>query len=337
MSRVLRRCALVAARAPFADAAVDVLERMDRGGRDAFNVLAYHRIGRPDRPSDLDPRLISATPERFEAQLAYLATQASPMSFQELLDVRRGRGRLRPRSVLLTFDDAYVDFAEYAWPLLRRYGVPAVLFVPTSYPDRPDSAFWWDRFHAAIEGTSRRRLDLPGVSLPLGSASERRSARVWAETQVHTLAHERAMGLVDDVEAALAAPPPRNAVLSWDELRALARDGLVVGAHTRTHPLLHRLAPAAVRDEILGSAADLERELGEAPVAFAYPGGYHSDAAVAAVREAGFELAFTVARGTNDVSDCDWYRLRRVHVGVRSPLAALRIQLLRRPRPAVAW
>ena len=51
-------------------------------------------------------------------------------------------GRIRDRVVALTFDDAYRDFVTAAWPLLRRYGFTATMFVPTDHVGgRAD----WDR------------------------------------------------------------------------------------------------------------------------------------------------------------------------------------------------
>ena len=327
----LRRGALAAARTPLFSTLVAALDRADSGGG-RFTALLYHRIGVPDRASSLDPSLISATPEAFEAQIAYIAARRYALSLDELLDVRRGRARLPPRSVLVTFDDAYRDFAEHAWPVLRRYDVPAVLFVPTAYPDDPERAFWWDRLYAALHGTSETTLKLPWSTLRLRNAAERVQAFRDVSSRMKTLDHKSAMALLDAVETELKAPRLSGTVLGWDELRRLAREGLAVAPHTRTHPLLDRLDPSKLDDEIRGSARDLERELGAAPPAFAYPGGGHSDAVVASVARAGFELAFTTGRGGNDLHAADWLRLRRTNVGLRSSLAVVRAQLLSRPR-----
>jgi peptidoglycan/xylan/chitin deacetylase (PgdA/CDA1 family) len=297
-----------------------------------FDVLVYHRIGDPAERSGLDPALISATPEAFEAQMAYLAARRNVLSLDDLLEVRRGRTRLPPRSVLVTFDDGYRDFATHAWPALRRHGVPATLFVPTDYPDRPERAFWWDRLYAAISLSPSTSMHVGSETLPLRDDAHRRRAFRLVSREVEALGWKRAMALVDEVESQLGARAPRGAVLGWDELRRLVGEGLAVAPHTRSHPLLHRLDPALLENEIRGSAAELRRHLGASPPAFAYPGGGHSDAVVACAERAGFEIAFTTGRGANELARCDWLRLRRTNVGARSSLALVRAQLLRRPR-----
>src|SRR6185437_4555254 len=106
----------------------------------------------------------------FERQMRALASWARPVSLEQMLAASLPR-----RAVTVTFDDAYADFAECAWPVLRRYGIPVTLFVPTAYPGSPDTRFWWDRLHAALECASEP-LPTPLGRLRLDSPSRRRSA-----------------------------------------------------------------------------------------------------------------------------------------------------------------
>jgi peptidoglycan/xylan/chitin deacetylase (PgdA/CDA1 family) len=72
-----------------------------------------------------------------------------------------------------------------------------------------------------------------------------------------------------------AADPgiPAERVLDWPALVALRADGVEIGSHSRTHPDLTALGPAALEDEIARSADDIERETGVRPRCFAYPYG----------------------------------------------------------------
>ncbi|MGQ0764519.1 MAG: polysaccharide deacetylase family protein [Gemmatimonadota bacterium] len=66
---------------------------------------------------------------------------------------------------------------------------------------------------------------------------------------------------------------PRFPLMSWPTLGRLREGGASIGAHTRRHPSLPSLAPAAVEEELRGSAEAIERELGVPPDSFAYPYG----------------------------------------------------------------
>jgi peptidoglycan/xylan/chitin deacetylase (PgdA/CDA1 family) len=328
-SQALRRSASVAARGKAFAWLVAGLERAARAHPDLLAVLTYHRVDDPSASPLLYPGLISAQPAEFEEQMGFLASQCRPISLTDLRAARRGEARLEPRSVLVTFDDGYRDFAEHAWPILKRQGIPVTLFVPTAYPGDPDKAFWWDRLYGALVSAGPRGpVATSAGELPLATEADRLQAFRRLRGHLQALSHEEAMRLVDEVCAALAAPAPESAVLGWPELRALAADGVALAPHSRSHPLLDRLPRKEVRDEIVGSLEDLESEIGVAPPVFAYPGGAQDAYVADILEEAGFELAFATARGTNDVRRTDWLRLRRINVGRASGVPLIRAQLL---------
>ncbi len=72
---------------------------------------------------------------------------------------------------------------------------------------------------------------------------------------------------------------PRLPLMGWDTLNRLADEGLELGAHGRTHPHLDRLDGAPQRDEIVGSAEDLDEHTGTPPASFCYPYGDYDDRA----------------------------------------------------------
>jgi peptidoglycan/xylan/chitin deacetylase (PgdA/CDA1 family) len=234
---------------------------------------------------------------------------------------------------MVTFDDGYRDFAAHAWPVMRDLAIPATLFVATAFASDPTTPFWWDSLwtalHTADRGTS---VATPHGTLPAGPDAAMNTMgrlRDWLKT----LEHDDAMAEVDRIVATLVVgvPAPEPAVLGWDELRALAADGVTLAPHTRHHPLLDRVPLERAVDEIAGSLADLEREVGgvaSIPPVLAYPSGAHGGSAPEAARRAGMVLAVTTVRGGNDLRHADPLRLRRINVGGRTSTALLRAQLV---------
>ena len=309
----LSSVALRLARTSAAEAVAGGLERVDRRSARMLTVLTYHRVDEPGARPLLDPALLSAAPADFERQIANVAARHRPLSLSELLAIRHGEAELPERAVLVTFDDAYRDFAEHAWPVLRRHGVPATLFVPTAYAGERDRRFWWDRLYAAFAMSGR---------------SDALDAHRQASREVSALPHVAAMQRVGELVAELGEVDPGDEVLSWQELRELATDGVELAAHTRTHPRLDRLPLDEAVAEVRGSLGDLERETGSAAAAFAYPEGGHADDIVRALADEGVEVAFTTERGVNDFRRPDWLRLRRINVGRRSSVGAISLQVL---------
>lgn len=76
---------------------------------------------------------------------------------------------------------------------------------------------------------------------------------------------------------------PTLPLLGWDALRRLAARGITLGAHTRSHPRLTELPPAARREEVAGSVARIAKETGQRPTSFAYPYGDVDDEVAAEV------------------------------------------------------
>ena len=323
-----RRIATAAIEVAAGSRLLDLLERS--GGSDArvLRVLTYHRVIDPgDAPHY--PGVLSATPNGFAAQMRTIAERFRVVPIAEVVTALRERAPLPPRALLITFDDAYRDFADHAWPVLKELGLPVALFVPTGFPAHPDRSFWWDRLYRAV--TSARRDDaLPSAAgrLLLNTPVERERSFRRVRDRVKALPHREAMELVARVCSELEPSPLAGEVLSWDRLRTLAYEGVSLCAHTRSHVLLDQVREEEIRAEISGSLEDLRREVGEALPVLAYPGGHYGRDALRVARELGLVAAFTTRRGVNDLRNTDPLQLRRVPVTMRTSDALLRAQLL---------
>lgn len=300
---------------------LSALEFADRSV-DRVRILAYHRVDEIDPDDDLDPGLISATPSDFEAQIRLVAERYSPISLDELVAAHRGQGTLPPRAVLMTFDDGYEDFARNAWPIMKRFGVPAVLFVPTSFPDSDGPGFWWDRLYAALVRTRERQIHVSEVGvLELGDYEKRRSAHKILRTHAKTLPHQEALDWLGDVIDRLADIPSVHRVLGWEALRQLAADGVAVCSHSNAHALCNRLTLPELAEDLAISKARIETELGDAapPPVFAYPSSASDPTVHRAVADAGYVLGFGGQRGVARLPFADPMNLMRMPAHRYSP------------------
>jgi peptidoglycan/xylan/chitin deacetylase (PgdA/CDA1 family) len=248
----------------------------------------------------------------------------------EVLEAIAKKQRLPQRAVLVTFDDAYFDF-DIAWSILKPLKLPATLFVPTAYPDQPERAFWWDRLYRAMMNASRRELKIAPLGvLPLADAKTRAASLKSVQNHIKTIPHREATALVDAICEKLDSKPlVQKSVLSWKELRQLAKEGVTMCAHTQTHPIMTQLTLEDLRREVVGSQEDLKREIGAALPIFCYPSGSHDDAVVKVLREENFRVAFTTVKGQNDLRTADLLRLRRTNMTRRTSLPFFRVKLMK--------
>ena len=95
-------------------------------------VLCYHAVS-PTWESDL-----SVAPDALERQIEHLLRRGwRPATFSEAIVGPRDR-----RAFAVTFDDAFATVRTYAAPVLRQFGVPATLFVPTSFIEGEGILAW---------------------------------------------------------------------------------------------------------------------------------------------------------------------------------------------------
>ncbi|MEY4744751.1 MAG: hypothetical protein RL272_696 [Candidatus Parcubacteria bacterium] len=95
----------------------------------------------------------------------------------------------------------------------------------------------------------------------------------------------------------------RPGYFTWEQLRTLRDAGMSIESHSIFHPYLEKLDDAALRAEVTGSKAAIEKELGIAVDSFAYPFGTHPDRVIAAVRDAGYATARTLRHSAGVGSD----------------------------------
>jgi peptidoglycan/xylan/chitin deacetylase (PgdA/CDA1 family) len=310
-----------------------------------LRVLGYHRVEEPRAPRlDLAPDLVSASPALFGQHMRLLAERFHPVGADEVLAALQRRHTLPARAVLVTFDDAYIDFLQFAWPILRAERIPAILFVPTAFVDHPEAIFWWDAVWQIVSRTNAALIPrASGRPLMLRSWSDRLAAsRRLAEDFKRLPPERRAAACTALAERLGVRVEPTRAVLGWAALRQLQADGLAIAGHGRRHELLDQLGPGAVQDEVAGCRDDLVRELGRCAALFAYPNGNVNGPAARSLQAAGFQAGFTVVHGHNVLERADprllrrdqvagWHRLG-LAVRLSGPVAALRTRRHRLPR-----
>jgi peptidoglycan/xylan/chitin deacetylase (PgdA/CDA1 family) len=270
------------------------------GGR--LSVLVLHRV--LAGPDPLFPEAMDAS--RFRQTCDWMKSMFRVLPLDEAVR-KLQRGTLPACAAAITFDDGYADNLGVAMPILQQAGLPATVFITTGFLD--GGCMWNDIIIESFRLTARDRVALGDIveslpadrALPLSTASERRVAAEAVIAAVKYLEPVRRLQVVRELASWLAVVPPSDLMLNSPDVRKLRLGGLQIGAHTVTHPILTRLAPPQMRQELQDSKATLEQLTGESVTLLAYPNGRPGEdydlPAVALARELGFEAAFTTVRG----------------------------------------
>jgi peptidoglycan/xylan/chitin deacetylase (PgdA/CDA1 family) len=292
-----------------------------------FAILCYHRIG-----SGGVPLYSGLPPAVFEAQIRFLRKRYRIVSIDELYASLRNPSSVE-QTVTITFDDGYRDLYTHAFPILQRYKVPATIYLTVGAIESGYAA-WYDRIFVALKSFPGNQLDLtleqPRV-LQLNSLPARIEAGVEIIGFLRTVSNERRLQWCASFEkrVPVSADELGNCMLTWEQVKAMHRNGISFGSHTMTHPVLSRVPPPEIEKELIQSKEIIEGKINSPVLDFAYPFGKSSDCGNSAeelLGRCGYRTAVTTIEGVN-APEVNLYALRRSQIGEERSLAMFALKL----------
>lgn len=242
-----------------------------------FPILSYHRVAAdPVAMADDIALGLAITRQEFEAHAAHLAEAWFVLPLSEALRLAHARD-LPAGACAITFDDGWADTYEVAFPILRRFGLTATLFIAAEYIDTGHTLPTTRLYRALLEQARRN-------GEPTSAARLRYQAikRAGAATIAASL---RALG------DGPPAPDLGDRMLTRTQVRELASAGWEIGCHGRSHVSLKGLKPSALLRETAEAKDALESKMAAEATGFCYPLDDWDTTAAAAVRDAGFAYA----------------------------------------------
>jgi peptidoglycan/xylan/chitin deacetylase (PgdA/CDA1 family) len=293
---------------------------IDRRLRERAVVLTYHRVipasEIADSPSN--PGIVVSS-RAFEAQMSCLRRHFTPLSLDRFISMATGGESFEPRSCLVTFDDGWRDNFEHALPILKKYEVPAVLYLATGFIGS-ERTFWQESMAGALLKIRRRRErielspELEAVRPCLAAADD--VARAAITRLVSSFKHadqEKIDRFQAELERLAGGPPVKvRHFMDWDEVAAMRQAGVELGCHGVNHLLLTDDGTDAAF-EAEESRRVLQEKTGAPPSSFCYPNGDYDRNVIEAVRRAGFSVAFSTDRVYVSRAD-DPYLLKRNNI-----------------------
>lgn len=225
----------------------------------AVPVLMYHHVSP-------NPGLVTVSPDTFAAQMEYLATRGyTTLSAEVFAAFLRGECEVPEKSVLITFDDGYLDNYVHAYPILQKFSLHAVLFVVTGWigegPARP---------HAGMQARPPDCPDHRGCMSEIEADRKDKVMLRWSEIEIMQQA------------GAFEFHSHTHSHVRWDKEYADPEQRI-----------------AALGTDLLDSRATLARRLDSDRPQLCWPWGYYEPAYVDAALAAGFNTLYSVAKGVS--------------------------------------
>jgi len=284
-------------------------------------VFVYHRI----HPGKGNARVANICPEEFEKQIRYLKENFVIYSIEKLVNVLKNNqidNEGIKNIAVVTFDDGYKDNYIYAYPILKKYKIPASIFLITDYVGK-GKLFWWDEMEYILYYTKKEKINLLNLGTFLLTDDEKKfNCFLFLLKKFKKRSNELKNKYINDLKNVCNVIIPldlgKKGILSWDEICEMKDNGISFGAHTLTHTNLKNADLEEAEKEIVQSKAIIEKKVKTNVRSFAYPYGskFYDNKIVKLLKNNGFDCAFTTSEKLiNQFKFCNIYSLPRISAG----------------------
>jgi peptidoglycan/xylan/chitin deacetylase (PgdA/CDA1 family) len=276
-------------------------------------ILTYHRFS--ERDDD-----VSTSAAALDEQLAYLKAHYRIVPLSELVGYLTGGGATPPGLAAITIDDGYSDAYQIAYPLLRRHKAPATVYVVTEFVEGR-AWLWTDKMRFLTSRADSQELltSINGdtLRLRLGDDRSRRRAAERINSALKQLDDHAKNEAINLIAAALGVRVPETpsdefASIDWQQACEMDANGVEIGSHTLTHPILTKVDEPRLLRELSESRTQLESKLKRRIEHFCYPNGNYDHRVRSEVAKSGYVSAVTTVSGLSKAGD-DLLSLRRIH------------------------
>ena len=153
--------------------------------RHGLTIVMYHAVVREPLPvSDW----CFLAEDSFQRQIEYLSRHFSVVPMSSAVELLQ-KGRVDKPTAVITFDDGYQNNFDVAFPVLKKHGVPATIFLTTGFVDTADT-IWFCHIIDALSRTRKTSMRWENAELDLSGAGAKAnaSARLQASIKEHPAA-----------------------------------------------------------------------------------------------------------------------------------------------------
>ncbi|HEY4732685.1 MAG TPA: polysaccharide deacetylase family protein [Gammaproteobacteria bacterium] len=280
-------------------------------------VLMYHRFSANGVGDGLPVKA-------FEAQMKLVANNFNPITLDHLCECRKKSANLPDNPVIITVDDGYQDFYDLAYPILKRYSIPATIYITVNFIEQK-IWLWPDKVTYVLKQINEPVLHTAFIdkidTCDTVNKDSREVAWNYIIGKCISMAPDARDSYIHELASAAGVsmpefPPEDYAGMTWLQVRELSDNGIDIGAHTCNHPILSKIPDDQLIDEIDGCKRRIEANIGRNVNNFCYPNGRRDDYN-SSIKEmiiaSGYE---TAATSFYDKDGCnDLFELRRHGVG----------------------
>ena len=264
-------------------------------------IFMYHRVVK-NMPKEMHDPSLFVSADTFEMHIKEAAKLFDIIPLENMFRITKKNRR----QCAITFDDGWIDNYEIAFPILKKYKVPATIFLPVSFINSK-RCFWFENLYDIAKLSVAKNVEQLFIqyfheATPSWNPPILNSQTLSDLTSV--LKYLQANILDELIEKAYInlniTPSNKKMIMDWEQISEMGQYGITFGSHGLNHRILQTLDSEQKRREIFKSCKILEKKAIPMVPFYSYPNGRWDKESVAFVSEAGCQGAVTTHLGYNN-------------------------------------
>lgn len=261
---------------------------------------------------------LRVSPEFFEKFLREQQERLELISIDEVPERMHQHKKGDKLFGVITFDDGYEDNYAYAYPILKKLGVPFTIYVSVNLVNN-HTPIW--NYPLIIERIIKQNgeLNINGKHYECLTQEQKINTFHQLKSLLFSLPYDKlreefkrifAEYITDDVY--------QQNTLTWEQIEEMSKDPLcIIGSHTMSHCRLTITDNKSLQYELGESKKILEKHIGKTVEHLSYPYGWKTDVsaeAIAFAQQTGYKTALRSFGGPVRKQDVDLFNLKRIQV-----------------------
>lgn len=233
--------------------------------------------------------------------IKYIKKTYNVISITDLLDYFQNGKLLKPNSLLLTFDDGDISVYKKAFPLLKKYNIPAIIFIITQLINTK-IPFWWEELEYYFGAEEGNKL-------------------TW---ELKDISNKERILFLDQLRTESNLPRMETMQLSLEQIKEMHNSVICIGNHSHTHPMFDQCTNNEVFYELKNSINFLNFH-DFAPYYFAYPNGNWDSSSEIFLKNNNIKLSFLFDHKLSNLKNP--LRISRIRVDTILPIAEFKAKI----------
>jgi hypothetical protein len=206
------------------------------------------------------------------------------VSLETIADLYARAEAIPENTISVTFDDGWLDNYTNAFPALKKYQIPACIFLPTKFINT-ENWFWTDLLSLSLANLRKTKASLANIGL--SSIQEARISKALAADneeefldclelcilEFKKIEETSRSSIINSLVEESSTKPKKRLFLNWEEAQEMEEHGIQFGNHSHSHQMFSRLTKDEISRELEISKTHLKLNLKNPLDIFCYPEG----------------------------------------------------------------